>query len=167
MARNTKLDNTAAPQEVLPVADDDRPNIVQRFPVGCLQITAQTPPDQWPTSLVKGSPQHKAAIVNCACTPDVEVGHEWSETFRVVDWLIMVRESVDEKTGEIREYPWLALICDDGSIVGTSSQIVPHQLARVLREYTEEEWLKGIPMKIRRRMSRGGGRSYHELRVAQ
>lgn len=137
----------------------------ERYPVGCLTLRENAPPEEWPTSLQVGTPKWRAAIVNASCTPDLVIGAEWSEPYTVVDWLVMWRESVDEETGEVKRYPWLVLFCQDGSLIGTSSQTVPHMLARALQLYTAEQWKAGIGVKFRRRPNRAGTRSYHEMRV--
>lgn len=139
--------------------------LVEQYPSGCLTLRDGDPPESWPTSLEVGSSKWKAALVNSACTPDLNIGADWSEPFTVTDWLVMWRETADQETGEINRYPWLSLICQDGSIIGTSSEVVPHAIARMLRSYTAEEWRAGIKVRVRRRTNRAGTRSYHELRV--
>lgn len=139
--------------------------LAERYPEGCMDISVNTPPDQWPTSLQVNSPEWKAALVNAACTPDLEIGAEWSEPIEVTDWLIMIRETADPTTGEVNQYPWLTLIAQDGTMIGTSSAVVPHQLARMLRAYSAEEWKAGIKVRFRRRMNRQHTKTYHEMRI--
>jgi len=132
---------------------------------GCITLRQDSPPEEWPTSLQVGSPAWKAALVNSALTPDLVIGNDWSEVYHVTDWLVSWRESVDEKTGEVRKYPWLTLFCANGTIVGTSSSVIPHELARMLRVFTPEEWAVGIGVRFRSRVNRAGNRHYHEMRV--
>lgn len=132
-----------------------------------LTLAQDAPPEEWPTSLQVGSPKWRAAIVNSACTPDLNIGAEWSEQFTVTDWLVMWREGVDESTGEVRKYPWLSLICANGDVIGTSSAVVPRQLARMLETYSADEWSAGIKVKFRRRLNRSGTKTYHEMRVVE
>jgi len=139
--------------------------LAERYPTGCLSITIDTPPEKWPTSFVVGSREWKAAVVNASCTPDTPVEPQWSDTFHVQNWLVMVREKDDPKTGEISRFRWLALFCSNGDIIGTSSDYAPHGLARALRVYTEEEWQAGVPFRIRARKSKTTGHYYHELRA--
>ena len=132
-----------------------------------LTLAQDASPEEWPTSLQVGSSRWRAAIVNSACTPDLNIGAEWSEPFTVTDWLVMWREGVDESTGEVKKYPWLSLICANGDVIGTSSAVVPHQLARMLKTYSPAEWAAGIKVKFRRRLNRSGTKTYHEMRVVE
>jgi len=140
--------------------------LAERYPAGCLEITVDTPIEQWPSSFEPGSRAFKAAVLNAMLTPDVQVAESWSEPYLVTDWIRMIRETVDARTGEIRKYPWLALFCKDGEIIGTSSDVAPHQFARGLRQFTAAEWKEGIPWQIRAKKSRTSPGYYHQLRVA-
>ncbi len=133
-------------------------------PQGTVAVTDD--PTTWPSSYEPGSPSWQAAVVNSALTPDVVIGPEWSPAVTMTGWMATRRESVEETTGEVSHYPWLVFQCADGSIVGTSSPIVAQQLARLLAVYPPEQWARGVSVQFRRRTSRSGDKSYHEMRVS-
>jgi len=145
-----------------PVTDDNRVSIVT-WPQTCVALR-DVDPLTWPTSLEPGSARWKAALVNAQTAGDYDLSAGEVVEFVATDWLVHWTSAPDEKTGLINEFSQIVLLGADGSLVKTSSEVVAHQLARVLQVFTVEEWRAGIRFQLRGRVSRRG-RGYHELRV--
>lgn len=146
--------------------DQETPlQVIERLPPGFLEVSDDTPIEQWPTNLQVGSPRWKAYLVNAATTPDLFLTPGEEVTLEAVHWIVVRTEREDEKTGEVRRFTQLVLFDRDGNTFATSGEFARHDLARVLRAYDPAEWAAGITFRVKSRPNRAGTRSYHQLRV--
>lgn len=136
-----------------------------RMAPGFLSVSDDMEIADWPTSLRVGTPQWKAYLVNAATTPDLFLVPGEEVQFTAVHWLVQRAEREDEKTGEVRRFTQLVLFDADGNTFATSGHVAMHDLARVLRVYSPEEWAVGLTFNIRSRPNRAGTRNYHQIRV--
>ena len=124
-----------------------------------------TPIDRCPTSLDLTTERGKARAINCMGEADIVIGDNHMVEMRVCDYLAYPVSTVDEETGEQREYVDLVLFDEDGHFFKTSSVVAPHKFVAMLRLYGPERWRAGISIVIAERKARKSGRTYHELRV--
>lgn len=152
----------APPRELSPQAAPWNP---AQLAQGLRQLTIDTPASEWPTSLDRRDPAHRALIFAAGNPPDVVVPTGGSVTIRAVHWLASCSELIDEESGEARTVYALTLFNVDGKMLRTTSAYALRRLRAALELYTPSEWAEGIDFVIRDRASRMPGRHYHDVRI--
>lgn len=118
-----------------------------------------------PTNLPLDSPRGKALALAALGEGDVSVAALDGKPFPTSYYLVTPGESVDPETGELKQYPRLVLIGQDGRTLVTTSIVVPRLLQAVLSLYGPGPWAPPLPLIVTERRSRRTGRTYHDLRM--
>lgn len=103
--------------------------------------------------------------INAMGEADTVIPPEGVLEFRIKDYLAMPASSVDEETGEEKEFTRLVLFSPEGKTFVTTSIVAPHRLLAILSLYPPERVQKGIKVVICKRESRRTGRTYHDIKV--
>lgn len=120
---------------------------------------------QMPTSLDVSTEAGQLALANATGPADFVFDELDGQTFDVVHYVCWTDWSVDEQSGEVREHPRTTLIDKDGQTLQTTSEFVPHKLARLIAAGRRAPFDPPLRIEVVKRQSRRKGRVYHDLKI--
>lgn len=124
-----------------------------------------TPIQLCPSNLDMNTVEGRSLAINAIGSQDLNLDANGRISFLCMKYLVYQVERLNQETGEMECWPRTVFFNENGETFATTSIVVPDALAAMLALFSDEDWERGIPVRIITKPNQRGVGSHHELRI--